>query len=93
MKHNQHAAAQFTLNGTANYVCVFYQITVDRAIIFQKPPFFPPVMQVSLCRGTYAESVPPEYTQLEGMCLAFRRAEIHNGMKISLSGVSLLNPV
>lgn len=45
-------------------------------------------MQVSVRRGTYAESVPAEYTQLEGMC--FRHANIHNGMKILLSGVSLL---
>lgn len=52
----------------------------------------PPVMQVFLCWGTYAESVPPECTQLEGMCSAFRHANIHNGMKILLSGVSLLNP-
>lgn len=59
---------------------------------FLTPPPSPLVVQVSILRGTNAESVPPEYTQLEGMCSAFSHANIHNGMKILLSGVSLLNP-
>ena len=80
-RESKHGGAQFTFYGMASRICVFYQIIVD-----SPPP---------LCRFLFTgapEPVPPECRQLEGMCSAFRHANIHNGMKILQSGVSLLNP-